>query len=356
MTKIPKKLQKDDLSEYLQEKGMTRISQGKVRDTYYLDNERLLVIASDRISVFDFVLNALVPKKGEVLTALTHFWLTYVLSDFDHHLIRAEFKPRNFNPDTYPNAAYDIRGEYLPRLPIGRCLVVKNLSGKIYPFEMIYRHHIGGSIFPNYQKTGLAGGLQLPPDLPKWSKLKEPVFTPSTKEDVGHDINIDANYFFAKMEANGLGQEAHEVVDILGRAYNMAYQYAEKKGILILDTKFEVAGKILADEILTPDSSRFGLKEDCEQALLEGRDPKFHDKQPVRDVMEKVATPFFDENGQPIIGIKKLNPENKEHIAFVHGLKIPGDVITGTTERYLSIFEMITGKSLGYYQKYELGC
>lgn len=230
------------------------------------------------------------------------------------------------------------------------------MTGKMYAFEMIYRHHIGGSVFKKYQKTGIAGGHQLPFGLPKWSKLDSPIFTPSTKEDVGHDVNVDADYFFAEMEKAGLWAEAFETVNMLAKAYAMAYEYAEERGILILDTKFEVAGGIIADEILTPDSSRFALKTDWEQALAEGRDPKFHDKQPVRDAMAKVATPFFDDNNQPIIGINNLNPENEEHVAFVHSLEIPDDVITGTTERYLKIFEMITDTSLEYYQLNELGC
>jgi phosphoribosylaminoimidazole-succinocarboxamide synthase len=355
MEKIPTNFRNDSLSEYLQKNGLRRISQGKVRDTYYLDEDWLLVVASDRISVFDFVLNASIPKKGEVLTALTHFWLTKVLLGFNNHLIEAGFRPYNFKGSKYPNAAYDLKGDLLD-LPIERCLVVRNLTGKMYPFEMIYRHHIGGSVFKKYQKTGIAGGHQLPLGLLKWSKLDSPIFTPSTKEDVGHDVNVDANYFFAEMEKAGLTVEALEMVKMLTDAYAIAYKYAEERGILILDTKFEVAGGIIADEIITPDSSRFALKKDWEQALEEGRDPQFYDKQPVRDVMAKVATPFFDDKNQPITGINNLDPENEEHVAFVHTLEIPEEVITGTTERYLKIFEMITGQSLGDYQKNELGC
>lgn len=356
MAQIPKDLQNNDLSNYLARVGLKLVSQGKVRDTYDLRFGKLLTIASDRISVFDFVLNALIPKKGEVLTALTHFWLTEVLQAFDNQLISAELPLPSFGIDVYPNAAYDLKLMHLPELPIERCLVVKNLTGKMYPFEMIYRHHIGGSVFKSYQKTGLAGGHPLPLGLPKWSKLYRPIFTPSTKEDVGHDVNVDFNYFFVMMEKNGLGKEAHEVADMLADAYAIAYKYAEEKGILILDTKFEVAGKILADEILTPDSSRFALKADWEQAVAEGREPKFHDKQPIRDWAAGVATPFFDEKGIPITGVNKLDPEIAEHVAYVHGLSVPVEVITAATSRYLAIFEMITGRSLVDYQVHKLGC
>lgn len=356
MAQLPKDLQKNDLADYLVRVGSKLISQGKVRDTYDLSGGKLLVVASDRISVFDFVLNALIPKKGEVLTALTHFWLTEVLQAFDNQLVLAQLHPAYFDRGVYPNAAYDIKEKILSELPIERCLVVKNLSGKMYPFELIYRHHIGGSVFKSYQKTGLAGGHKLPLGLPKWSKLDSPIFTPSTKEEVGHDVNVDFNYFFATMKKNGLGKEAHEVAEMLAEAYAIAYKYAEEKDILILDTKFEVAGKILADEILTPDSSRFALKADWEQAVAEGREPKFHDKQPVRDWAAGVVTPFFDDKGTLITGVNNLKPEIPEHVTYVHGLSVPVEVITAATSRYLAIFEMITGRSLLNYQVHKLGC
>ncbi|MFA6514872.1 MAG: phosphoribosylaminoimidazolesuccinocarboxamide synthase [Candidatus Paceibacterota bacterium] len=351
MNKIPKRLQNDALSTYLKKEGLTRIHQGKVRDTYSIDGDHLLVVATDRISIFDFVLNALVPKKGEVLTALTHFWLTNLLSEFNHHLIKTketDLLKRSFN------GAYDLKGR-LPDLPIECCLVVKNLAGKLYPFEMIYRHHIGGSVFKKYQETGIAGGQNISPNLPKWSKLDKPIFTPSTKEEVGHDINVDALYYFMTMKEKGLANEMYQMVEMLSQVYSMAYSYAEEKGILILDTKMEVAeGLTIIDEILTPDSSRFALKSDWQQALKEGRDPKFLDKQPVRDWGDKIKTPFY-EGAEQIIGIKKLDPENPEHVSFVHGLKVPSKIINDTTNRYLKLFHAITGRDLVNYQWDEMG-
>lgn len=338
MAKIPINLQTDELTKYLSEQGFELLHQGKVRNTWRINAEQLLVIATDRISIFDFVLNALIPKKGEVLTALTHFWLTTVLKNFEHHLLESEI-------DQTLNRAYDLKKK-LPGLPLERSLIVKNMTDKIWPFEMIYRHHIGGSVFKKYQKTGMAGGHQLPPNLPKWSKLDKPIFTPSTKEDIGHDINVDADYFYTEMQ-----KMAHknntllEVVKNLADAYTIAYNYAEERGILILDTKFETADLTIIDEILTPDSSRFGLKKDWGKAMTEGRDPYFYDKQNVRNWGSEIETPFGK------IGINNLQPENPEHVKFVHSLKIPDEIIKQTTSNYLKIFEMLTGFSLIEYQK-----
>lgn len=347
MAHIPKCLQENPLNDYLMRHGLQGVNQGKVRDTFRVDDDRLLPVATDRLSAFDFVLPVLVPKKGEVLTAMTHFWLTKVLNEFPNHLM----------PSSHVgyNEAYDLREDFLHDLPIERCLVVKDLRGQLFPFEMIYRHHIGGSVFKSYQKTGIAGGHKLPPNLPKWSKLDAPIFTPSTKEEVGHDINVDAAFFFSEMAKRGLDKEARKTEAMLSLAYFTVYAYAEERGILILDTKYEAAPNMIADEFTTPDSSRFALKTDWEQAMAEGRDPKFLDKQPVRDYLAQIETPFKDSEGNQIIGINNLSPQNIEHLAFVDSLEIPEKVISDTTERYLSIPKMLIGQSLEDYQKKEMG-
>lgn len=350
MKKVPLIVEDHALNNLFRKYGFERIHQGKVRDTYQIDEDgdELLVVASDRISIFDFVLPVLVPKKGEVLTALTHFWFSTILSEYDNHLIQSETHPT-------ANAAFDLRisNTYLP---IERCLLVKNLKDKLWIWEMIYRDHVGGSIYDGYLKTGKAGGHNLPPNLPKWSKLEKPIFTPSTKEEVGHDVNVDADFFFQQMES--FGGEEKKVVEMLAEAYSKAYAYAENRGILILDTKFEVAGKTIVDEILTPDSSRFVLKEDWIKAMEAGRDPYFHDKQPVREWGSSVVTPFEDERGL-IVGINNLktkdNKKFEEYTAFVHGLKVPEEIISATTERYLKIFEALTGFSLEEYQYERMG-
>jgi phosphoribosylaminoimidazole-succinocarboxamide synthase len=348
MPNVPINLVDTSVSTYLKRMGYTRIHQGKVRDTYHIDKNHLLVVATDRISIFDFVLNALIPKKGEVLTALTHFWLMTRINA-KNHLINSKIT------DAF-NAAFDLREELFPDLPIERCLVVKNLKGELYPFEMILRHHIGGSVFKEYQKTGKAGGNNLPLGLAKWSKLETPIFTPSTKEEVGHDVNVDADYFFKIMKEKGLEKESKKVVDMIIKVYQEAYAFAEEKGILIIDTKMEVAGLTIVDEILTPDSSRFVFKEDYENAMAEGRDPQFLDKEPVRIWGRGIETPFVDPGGfEFIIGINNLDPENPEHVSFVHGLELPKEVIEKTTERYIDLVEKITGMSLDRYQDIMMG-
>ena len=342
MEKIPENLRNSELTKYLEKNGLPLIHEGKVRNTFQIDNDRLLIVATDRISIFDFVLNAEIPRKGEVLTALTHFWLTGPLKEYKNHLIYSEM-------GDHTNQAYDLQFYNLWDLPIERCLVVQNLSGLVWSFEMIYRYHLGGSVYKKYLATGKAGGHELPRNLPQWSKLNEPIFTPSTKEEVGHDVNVDVDYFFAEMKKANKDEIAHEMANELARLYYEAYAYAKERGILILDTKFEVADRIIIDEILTPDSSRFAEASDWEQAMKEGRDPYFKDKQPVREWGKKIATPFG------VTGIDKLKPENEEHISFVHGLVVSDEIIKDCAERYLWIFEKLTGESLDSYQKRAMG-
>ena len=334
---IPKKVKEADVTRYLAEMGFLRTYQGKTRDMYDL-GDYLLIVASDRLSIFDFVLPVLVPKKGEVLTALTHFWLTSVLSDFPNHLLPSE-------NDADLNAVHDLKERY-PELPLQRCLVVKKVN--ILDDEMILRHHIGGSVYKNYLATGMAGGHKLTPDLPKWSKLDKPIFTPSTKAEIGHDVNYDAVAFFNKHGKNG-----HKIVNMLMAAYMTAYAFAEKRGILILDTKFEGDYTMLADEVLTPDSSRFCDAEDWTRAMKEGREPQFKDKEPVRIFGKKIVTPFENNDGS-IVGINKLEPTDPKHLSWIAALTFPDDIIRITTRRYLEILQRLTKKDLPEYQKEDM--
>lgn len=307
------------LAEHLASLGWTQLNRGKVRDTYgrSKNDKHLLVVATDRLSIFDFVLPTEVPQKGEVLTALTHFWLNEVLMDTEHHLA-------NMPEST--------------GLPRERCLLVRKVS--IEPYEMIFRHHIGGSVWKEYQKQGTASGHSLPAGLTRWQKLESPIFTPSTKEESGHDINITAAAYLEDR-----GTEGSQNVERLSSIYSRAYTYAEGRGILILDTKFEIGNPfVLADEVLTPDSSRFTTAEDLTKAAAEGRDPIFYDKERVREWGRTVETPFGT------VGINSLNPENAAHLAFVHSVAVPSEVVAETSERYQRIFEMLVGVPLSDYQ------
>lgn len=273
-----------------------------------------------------------------MLTALTHFWAS-TINGFQHHLIADKQQP-------VFNAAYSLKQSGLD-IPLERSLVVYDMTNIMDEFEFIFRHHIGGSVYKNYAISGQAAGQTITPGLPEWSKLSEPIFTPSTKEDIGHDINVDAEYYFHRHS----GDEAREFVAMLKNFYTLAYEYAEKKGILILDTKFEgssVLG-IIGDEFLTPDSSRFCDAEDWKEAMKTGRKPKFLDKQFVREWAMKLETPF----GQT--GIHKLDPSNPEHLTFVHSLPVPAAIIQATTEKYLEIFYRLTGQHLPQYQKEMMG-
>lgn len=329
MAKIPEIVAESAASKTLNSLGLKRIHQGKVRDTYELQSGELLVCATDRLSIFDFVLPVTVPRKGEYLTALTHFWLTKAIAGHQNHLVYSD-------TGNGQNAAHDYM-ELSPHFPIERCLVV--VKKNVLPYELIYRHHIGGSVFGKYLETGMAGGQKIQSGLPKWSRLDGPIFTPSTKEDSGHDVNIDTGTFLENV-SNG------RVIAGLGKQiYMEAYNYAKSKGILILDTKMEMSDDgTIVDEILTTDSSRFVDTEDWESAMKKGEDPAFYDKEVVRIWGKMLETPFG------VTGIHKLDPENPKHLAFVHSLKVPEYVISSMVNRLDSIFCRLARKSLDKYQ------
>lgn len=321
MARIPSRVPQDPTTAGLLRRGLVLVNQGKVRDMVAFGDGRptLDVVATNRISIFDFVLPVLVPQKGEVLTALTHFWLTNVLMDFPHHLLSPVY--------------YQSEG-----LASWNVLQIRRVS--IDPWEMIFRGHIGGSVWDQYQKTGMVAGHKLPPGLQKWQRLSESIFTPSTKEAEGHDRNVTVEEYHAAM-----GARADQMVNLLGSAYEIAYNYAVERGILILDTKFEGGQGVIADEVLTPDSSRFTTVEDFDTAMREHRDPVFWDKELVRNWGRTVVTPRGTK------GINTLDPLSEEDLAFVASLEVPPEIIKETAARYLAIFSMLTGMPLGEYQQ-----
>lgn len=324
-------------------RGLTRTHRGKVRDTYtYQGNpNQIVVVSTDRLSIFDIVLNTLVEDKGEVLSALTHFWLTVILAKYPNHLIRSIHMPRvNRVRDLFEN--FESPNAY--REILVRSLLVQRVD--MLPYEFIFRRHLGGSVWRSYEETGKVAGIQLPKGLQKWQELDEALFTPSTKAVEGHDENITQEQFFDKT-----GEIGRKAVQMLLEVYQIAYHFAKSRGILILDTKFEVginplSGEIvLADEVLTPDSSRFTSVEEYKDAMSRGVDPTFYDKEPVREWGRTVEAPFG------VTGLQNLKPLNPEHLAFVDTLEVPFSVVTQATRRYKSIFEMITGEYLDKYQE-----
>ena len=278
-------------------------SQGKVRDIYDL-GDSLLLVATDRISAFDYVLEDEIPNKGKVLTQLSLFWLDLLGDVVDNHLISADVAdlPERFAP----------YADYLD----GRFMLVH--KAQMFPVECIVRGYLAGSGLAEYERQGTVCGIKLPEGLQNSSKLPEPVFTPSTKAEVGgHDENINFDRC-----AQIIGQDAAEQLRGLSiELYVKASEHAERQGIIIADTKFEFGlldGKvILADEVLTPDSSRFWPGE----AYQEGHSQPSFDKQFVRDWLSA----NWDKQGKP------------PHL--------PQEVIEKTSEKYVQAYETITDTS-----------
>lgn len=277
---------------------------GKVRDVYDL-KDKLLVVSTDRISCFDVVLPTGIPRKGEVLTNLSLFWFGYTKDIVLNHLITAEV-------NNYPVELLKYKS-----ILKGRSMLVK--KAKPIPVECIIRGYLSGSGWKEYQQSQSICGIQLPPGLKESDKLPEPIFTPSTKEDIGHDINVSQD--FVEKE---LGKDITSQLKRLSLAlYLKASAYAESKGIIIADTKFEFGlyqdKIILIDEVLTPDSSRFWPKGRYRPGQAQ---PSF-DKQFVRDYLETLVW-------------NKTAP----------GPELPEEIVLKTSEKYLQAFEMLTGEAL----------
>jgi phosphoribosylaminoimidazole-succinocarboxamide synthase len=244
------------------------LHRGKVRDLYAVD-DKLLMVATDRISAFDVVMADPIPRKGEVLTRLSLFWFDHLKEIVPNHLLTAEV-------DNYPEACAPYREQLR-----GRSMLVK--KAKPLPVECIVRGYLSGSFWKAYKKSNTVCGVELPPGLQESAKFPQPLFTPSTKAEQGlHDENIS----MARMEEMLGVEETRRIVDICIRLYEKAAEYARSRGIIIADTKFELgyddAGELmLIDEVLTPDSSRFWP---ADQYRVGGGQPSF-DKQFLRDYL-----------------------------------------------------------------------
>ena len=247
--------------------GLKLFNRGKVRDIYDL-GDRLLLVASDRISAFDVILPTLIPDKGKILTEMSVYWFEVIKDIIPHHLITTDV-------DKFPAACRPHRAQLEGRT----MLVKKSLPA---PVECIVRGYLVGSGWKDYQQTGSVCGIPLPKGLVEASRLDEPIFTPSTKAAVGaHDVNIT----FDEMTAKVGTKRAEKMCDATVAIYSRAREIAEKKGIIIADTKFEfgIEGDeiILIDEVLTPDSSRFWPTD----GYRPGKTPNSFDKQFVRDYL-----------------------------------------------------------------------
>ena len=282
------------------------VRRGKVRDVYEVDEDRLLIVATDRISAFDSVSPTTIERKGEVLTALSRFWFAKLAHIVPNHLITTEIEEM---PDTIRAHADELRG---------RSMLVRRTE--VFPAECVVRGYLAGSGWKDYQRTGEVCGHRLPEGLRDSEQLAAPIFTPATKADAGHDENISEDRM-----AEIVGREVMEFLrEVSIRLYREAAQYARGRGIIIADTKFEFGRDregtiILIDEALTPDSSRFWPAD----AYEVGKSQPSFDKQYVRDYLEGL-----DWNKQP------------------PAPALPVKVAQATTKRYLEVYELLVGEPL----------
>ncbi|MGC2198021.1 MAG: phosphoribosylaminoimidazolesuccinocarboxamide synthase [Terriglobales bacterium] len=278
---------------------------GKVRDVYRLDGDRLLFVATDRISAFDYILATGIPHKGKVLTQISLFWFDFLRDIVPNHLITADVKQ-------YPAEIH----QYADQLR-GRSMVV--MSADMVPVECVVRGYISGSAWKEYKATGKVCGIDLPKDLRESDQLPEPIFTPSTKATSGHDENIP----FSEMVRLIGADLSEQLRELTLKVYNKAADYARTRGIIIADTKFEFGrtaqGITLADEVLTPDSSRFWPADKYQP----GRAQDSYDKQYVRDYLEEIRW-------------SKQPPAPA----------LPAEVARQTSQKYLEAYQQLTGHKL----------
>jgi len=279
-------------------------ARSKVRDLYSL-NGQLLFVATDRISAFDYVLATGIPEKGRVLTQLSLFWFDFLRDTVKNHLVTPDVS-------AYP-APLKKHSEQLR----GRSMLVN--KAQMIDVECVVRGYLSGSGWKDYQKTGGVCGIQLPPGLRDSDKLPEPIFTPASKAVTGHDENIS----FAEMSKRTGKELAEKLRDLSIRIYKKASDYAAGRGIIIADTKFEFGhtgeGLVLADEVLTPDSSRFWPADRYQP----GRPQESYDKQFVRDYLESIHW-----NKQP------------------PAPALPDEVARKTSEKYMQAYKVLAGREL----------
>ena len=284
--------------------GVERVATGKVRDVYSVDGH-LLIVATDRISAFDCILPQGIPGKGRVLTQMSLFWFDFLSSLVPNHMITA-------NVDDFPPLLLPFKDQLE-----GRSMLVKRC--RMEPVECVARGYVSGSGWKDYKRTEAICGIPLPSGLRESDRLPEPIFTPATKAETGHDENIS---FEAAAQAVG-ETTAALLRDLTLRIYGAAALHAEMQGIILADTKFEFGWHqgqlLLGDEVLTPDSSRYWPRD----SYAPGGPQKSFDKQFVRDYLETL-----DWNKQP------------------PAPPLPEDVIARTAEKYHEAYARITGKAL----------
>lgn len=283
---------------------MKHLYSGKVREIYELDSQTLLFVASDRMSAFDVIMAEPIPDKGRVLTAMTAFWCDLMVDVAPNHLVAVVGDPASpVAPDEGPG---DLAG---------RAMVVR--KAEMLPIECIVRGYLSGSAWKEYQTSGTMHGAPLPPGMQQSAALPEPVFTPSTKAESGHDENVSFDAAAALVGADVAAQAREICIE----AYRRGAAWGAARGIIIADTKFELGfidGTLaICDEILTPDSSRFWPADGWKPGSV----PPSFDKQPVRDYLEGTG---WDKSPPPP--------------------PLPGEVVSESRQRYITAYERLTGK------------
>jgi phosphoribosylaminoimidazole-succinocarboxamide synthase len=286
--------------------GLKLLSRGKVRDVYEVPGDKLLVVATDRLSAFDVVMAEGIPDKGRVLTQVSVFWFEFFRGEVPHHFLTARL-------EDYPAELRAFRDQIE-----GRSMLVE--KAKPFPIECVVRGYLAGSGWKEYRASGKVCGVELPAGLQESSKLEQPIFTPATKATSGHDENISW-----ERAAEIIGApSAAKLRDYSLTLYSRAREYAETRGIILADTKFEFGLRgeetILIDEALTPDSSRFWPRE----GYAPGKPQPSFDKQFVRDFLES-------------LGWNKQPPPPT----------LPAEVIGKTSEKYREAYRLLTGRPLG---------
>jgi phosphoribosylaminoimidazole-succinocarboxamide synthase len=292
---------------------LRHVRRGKVREVYEVDDDRLLIVATDRVSAFDVVMNEPVPHKGAVLTQLTAWWLRRFERDVRHHMLASDVD--------------DVVGQMPVLLPYrdelaGRTMLCRRTD--VFPVECVVRGYISGSAWKEYRERGTLAGEALPRGLQESSQLETPIFSPATKAETGHDQNITRGQMAALV-----GQAVADELERLSLlVYSLGRDIAEQRGIIIADTKFEFGRDsqnrtTLIDEVLTPDSSRFWPADRYQP----GRSQPSFDKQPLRDYLEAE---------------RRAGRWNGEYPPPA----LPRDVIEATSTRYLDAFRRITGQQL----------
>ena len=292
---------------------LRRLARGKVRDIYEVDAERILLVATDRVSAFDVVMAEAIPHKGAVLTQLTAWWLQQLEGEVAHHMLSA-------NADEIIAAVHSLAPHR--ELLVGRAMLCRRAT--VFPIECVIRGYLAGSAWKEYARLGTLAGEPLPRGLRESERLEPPIFSPATKAEHGHDENITIGRM-----ASAIGADSAAALEHLTRVvYTRGRDVAAARGILIADTKLEFGrlpdgSIILVDEVMTPDSSRFWPAD----GYVPGRPQPSFDKQPLRDYLEqlRLAGEWNGEAPPP---------------------PLPAAVVAATSARYLDAFRRITGASL----------